>query len=675
MKRAIAAIAVAGAVASVSPAVAQTGDEVRLVLLEQTAAITSRQDLSIRVAAVNEGDATFRNLTLTVSTAPPAQSRTEYDQALALGSVSASATATRELQGSLDPGATRPFQPVQLSLGAGAPDDNALLPVTVELRADGGFTPVATLRTAVVHITETPTAPLNVSVSFVLDLPFQRRPDGTYLDDTIEDAIAPGGRLDTIVGALQTVPVTVTLVISPLLLEELAGMGEGYRIEREDGVESVAADDPRAQAAAAMVERIGAVSRTPGTEVIALPYASPSVPAMTASGLDDDLAEQIRRGRDVIASVLGVTPSTTLFRPPGGTLTEESLQPLREILAEDGTAEALLLDPGTLASPTGLTLSPPGVAIAGSDESGLVAITPDTTVARRLLDPVDDPRLAAMRTIGELSALYFEQPSLDRGAAIVFGEDTPVDRALIERLLAGLRTREGVNWLQAETATRVLIAETSPEDPDPVPLRLRAPERVPTFADPFLTELSQSRAELAALASVGAAQELVDQIGTNTLVAESRYLLDDEALARSYLEDIAASVESELSKVHPPSPTTITLTSNAGNLPVTLRNDAGYPVEVSLTLSAPRLRFVGGPRRLVVLEQEQQAFVFPVRAQTTGRFPVDVLVETPTGKQIASSRIVVRSTAYNRVALLLTVGAGLFLVVWWGRRLVPRRKS
>jgi hypothetical protein len=280
-----------------------------------------------------------------------------------------------------------------------------------------------------------------------------------------------------------------------------------------------------------------------------------------------------------------------------------------------------------------------------------------------------------VRTLGELSALYFEQPSIDRGVSIVFGEGDPVNRALIEQLLTGLRSRPGISWLQAASATRVLVAETGPDDPDPLPRRLRAPDLVPSFTDSFLQELSRSRDELAALASVGAAQELVDQIGTNTMLAESRHLLDESDVAQSYLTAVTRAVDAELSKVHPPSASTITLTSRGGDLPVTVRNDTGYPVDVSLTLSAPRLRFIGGATRLVTLEREQQAFVFRVRAQTTGRFPVNVVIETPTGKEIASSRIVVRSTAYNRVALFATIGAALFLVALWGRRLLPRRKS
>ncbi|MGH2651430.1 MAG: hypothetical protein ACRDHK_09510, partial [Actinomycetota bacterium] len=71
-----------------------------------------------------------------------------------------------------------------------------------------------------------------------------------------------------------------------------------------------------------------------------------------------------------------------------------------------------------------------------------------------------------------------------------------------------------------------------------------------------------------------------------------------------------------------------------------------------------------------------QSFTFPVRAQTTGRFPVAVVIESPDGTRlVAESQILVRSTAYNRAALALTIGAAVFLAFWWGRRFLRRRTS
>jgi hypothetical protein len=65
-------------------------------------------------------------------------------------------------------------------------------------------------------------------------------------------------------------------------------------------------------------------------------------------------------------------------------------------------------------------------------------------------------------------------------------------------------------------------------------------------------------------------------------------------------------------------------------------------------------------------------------AQATGRIPVRVQLLTSGGGAgvavIAERTMVIRSTAYNRVALFVTIGAALFLLGWWGRRFLPRRR-
>jgi hypothetical protein len=110
-------------------------------------------------------------------------------------------------------------------------------------------------------------------------------------------------------------------------------------------------------------------------------------------------------------------------------------------------------------------------------------------------------------------------------------------------------------------------------------------------------------------------------------------------------------------------------------IPVTIRNLAGYRVRIRVVLLSPRLEFLEGDSRKVVLDRRVQVFTFPVRAQTTGRFPVAVRLETLRGALIAESQIVVRSTAYNLLALVITLGAALFLAAWWGRRLLPRLRT
>jgi hypothetical protein len=67
-----------------------------------------------------------------------------------------------------------------------------------------------------------------------------------------------------------------------------------------------------------------------------------------------------------------------------------------------------------------------------------------------------------------------------------------------------------------------------------------------------------------------------------------------------------------------------------------------------------------------------------VRSLANGRIPIRVRLLTPgrfSPEVIAERGLVVRSTAYNRLALFVTIGAALFLVAWWGRRFLPRRRT
>jgi hypothetical protein len=59
--------------------------------------------------------------------------------------------------------------------------------------------------------------------------------------------------------------------------------------------------------------------------------------------------------------------------------------------------------------------------------------------------------------------------------------------------------------------------------------------------------------------------------------------------------------------------------------------------------------------------------------RTTGRFQVQVQIMAPSGRVIGGAPIVVRSTAYNRIALVITIGGALLAILVWSRRFVPRR--
>jgi hypothetical protein len=122
----------------------------------------------------------------------------------------------------------------------------------------------------------------------------------------------------------------------------------------------------------------------------------------------------------------------------------------------------------------------------------------------------------------------------------------------------------------------------------------------------------------------------------------------------------------------------VTLTSQGGQIPVVVANGSGQDLRVLLRfVTDRRLEFVDGDSRQVILAPGSRTLTIRVRARTTGRIPVTVTVLSLGNDPdlIAERTMVLRSTAYNRVALFVTIGAALFLLGWWGRRFLPRRRS
>jgi hypothetical protein len=131
--------------------------------------------------------------------------------------------------------------------------------------------------------------------------------------------------------------------------------------------------------------------------------------------------------------------------------------------------------------------------------------------------------------------------------------------------------------------------------------------------------------------------------------------------ARAAVEDVAGAIST-------PESVTITLTARRGTVPLTIRNDTGRPVDVQLRFRSSKLELPGGETRAVTLTDQTTRLDIDVRARTSGALSFDVQVTSPDGDLVlASTSYSVRSTAVSGVGLGLSIGAGVFLIVWWAR--------
>ena len=87
-----------------------------------------------------------------------------------------------------------------------------------------------------------------------------------------------------------------------------------------------------------------------------------------------------------------------------------------------------------------------------------------------------------------------------------------------------------------------------------------------------------------------------------------------------------------------------------------------------LTLSSAHLSFPKGSESTEVLDRPTLSLRFPVQAVTTGDLPLYASLSTPAGGLVlAHQRILIHVTHTSIVAVVLTIGSALVLLIWWFR--------
>jgi hypothetical protein len=221
----------------------------------------------------------------------------------------------------------------------------------------------------------------------------------------------------------------------------------------------------------------------------------------------------------------------------------------------------------------------------------------------------------------------------------------------------------------------------APEERDGRPLVRDVAGR--TLADPGDTDTLRSlRRKLAAFAGVvesnSASLEAADR---SILLSRAAALQGDDRAERKlsspadYLQGADRLVKGVTSKVRGPKGQRVTLTSRRASIPISLLNATGRPLQVRIRLESDQLRFLDGSERFLTLAPQNTTERFRVESRSTGAFPLVIRVTSPDGSLLVnSSELTIRSTVVSGVGAVLTAGAGIFLLVWWGNDLRRSRR-
>jgi hypothetical protein len=637
-----------------------------LSLLAQSAWNSVEQPIDIRVRATNDSAVELGSLTLVLSIWAPARSRSVYETSLESDATTTLFAYSFAQGGALQPGASRNFRIRQSLNSVGSRAESAIYPLRIDLLSD--ITPVATLRTPMIFLNDPPQEPLNMTWTWVLSEPLQYGPDGMFVPGSIEEDIAPGGRLDAIVQAIGLAGGgAMDLVMSAALADQLTRMAAGYQIKEADGsIRTVEKGAGGSADAARILESVSALVKHLSVELVATPYGDANVPSIFQAGLNADFTTLLERGHAAVTSALGTAPRTDIFRPPYTQLDGPSVSRL----GARGVS-LVLMDANFLPPPAGTRFSPRSVArLVGKHE--VSAVVPDDGAMNAMVTHGDDPRLAAHAALGELAADWLEFPGTPgRGVALLFPETTAFSPSFLRNFV---RLIVSSPWLRPVTATTLVAIEDAPEAREAIP-----PQSFPQFGPDYVNGLKAAKASLSQfrLAAPGAT-ELSDRLGEDLLLAEGGAFVTDPSLGERFVAATENAIHDTYAQVRIAG-SVLTLASRGGLIPITIANDSGYQLSVLLRLVTDRrLAFSNGNSQVVQLPEGKTTFTFPVRAETTGRILFKVQVLTPVTaappRTITELEMVVRSTGYNQVALFITVGAGVFLLAWWGRRFLPRRK-
>ena len=501
----------------------------------------------------------------------------------------------------------------------------------VELRLRSAGETVASTVTYMSYLTPTDFPPLEVGVVVDIAAPPSLRPDGTT--ELAPDAVALARQRIQAVTAAGGTP--VTLAPLPETVEAFATVGGG---------------------AAALVDQLRELATT--QQIVARPFVDIDLASLQDAGLDSEAYAQSDAGANVSRSLLAVEPA------PGVWLSGPTWRPEGARRAADIGFDRAVVPATAVGDGDGEDI--PTTPVHLGDDGPLAVVTdPDLTAHLTSGDGV----VAAHRFVAELTATWLEAPSDLRAVAVRLPADADIDPRVVATALEALSDGQAVQGVPVtQIFTDIPVAEDGAGSVDLAPA-----ERGPDLR-PLAPQIESVRSRISGVAG------LLDDPAVATSIDQSLFMSTGVATpdnARpAYVDQAEAELAAVGGAVTLQDQFRITLTTRSSTIPVTLTNNTEQNLRVRVELESDQLEFPDGDVLTPTLPPGATRLEVSVRTRTSGAFTLDVTVSSPDESLVLDrSTFDIRSTAISGVGLLLSVGAGLFLAVWWGRHWIRTRRD
>jgi hypothetical protein len=457
----------------------------------------------------------------------------------------------------------------------------------------------------------------------------------------------PAGTLDRARDRVQvlsdTAGVPLTLAPRP---ETLEGLAEGGPAE------------------AALVGQLGEL--VPGVPVLARPFVDVDLAALQRADLIAEANAQAEGGANVVRTRLGVEPAGGTWLS-GPTLGAEAARLAVDLGIDRAVVPPSAVDLGGDDDDDGDEPVRVPAAPARLGDGGPRTMVTDTALATHLTS--DEGMVAAHRFIAELAIMWLEAPANQRGVVVHLPADADIDPDVVSVALGALADGQAVRAVPVDQIFR----DVPPLEDGPTTLTV-APHDVAGDLRPVAPGLQSARSRVTGIGGLVGDPTVGALLEQSLLMSTGSGTPDGER--RAYVERVDAALGSVSGAVTLPDEFRITLTSRSSSIPVTLTNLSDQELSVRVELDSNQLEFPEGDVLTPQLVPGTTRIDVPVRARTSGAFTLDVTVTSPDGTIVLdTSTFDVRSTAISGVGLVLSIGAGLFLAIWWARHWRSSRRS
>ncbi len=528
------------------------------------------------------------------------------------------------------------------------------------------------------------------------------------IDDELAGELASGGRLDTLLKAVEfatkpgldpggSLASSLCIGIDPDLLVTVSNMTRGYLVVDDPAdPASTARDGTGSAAATAWLARLETIASS--TCVTALPFAQTDLGAVADIGDASLIQSAVATPADVVDGILGIASTRGFTWSTTGGVDADTADALRSagtgsVLVADNSLSpptsapmAQLLSRGAAAADPEATLaaahydSATAAALAGV---GATPSTPALTPAEQRYDLGADSRTARLQDA--LGAVNFHAlVGTDRpGRAVTVappqywtagGDEPSAILSTVSSLLrSGLATPRPLSQLLSEptSGTPVTSVDTPTElDTGTIDLVRSQSARIGTLMqslveDPqsaltprlFTAPLREDM--LRALSTAGRASSMAEKTGTTAFTRLAATRIGIDAIYGSVTVLAPGGV--------------YTLASEQSPLLLVARNDLPIPVNVLLRVDAPPEMTISDVGVNQLPARGSRTITVPAEVDATRNLSVDFSVTTLDGSRLGEvSTVSVRSNAYGQALAIITACAGALLLLLAGRRLWHR---